>query len=286
MMSIATLGKQIAQMRRKKGATQEELARYVGVSTQAVSKWENGGAPDVDILPKIADFFAVPIDALFGRRSSDFEDPRTAIVKKLINTPDDEKFKLAFDYCFDINRSLMPGTVAKFFSGSHDSIDGMPQRTMQGEQHFSSIRSNNGFTMAGLGARQEYFLIVPEPKDENAAYLDGIDYPAFFAHLADKDVFNSCVLAYKRHHKNAFTVDLLVKSLGMTPEKAEKVLKILVKYEILGTGRVEIDGKIQNTYHCYPEAAFMAMLIFAREIIDKTHFGSYCANTRTKPYFK
>lgn len=285
-MNATTIGKQIAQMRREKGVTQEELANHVGVSTQAVSKWENGGAPDVELLPKIADFFSVSIDALFGRSISDYEDPRAAIVKKLINTPDDEKFKLAFDYCWDVNRSLMPGSVAKYFSADNDSVDALTQSMKPNEQRFSSIRQNNGFTMVGIGNRQQYFLLVPEPKDENAAYLDGIDYPAFFAHLADKDVFNTCVLAYKRHHKNAFTVDLLVKSLDMTPEKAEKVLKILVKYEILGTGRVEIDGKIQNTYHCYPEAAFMAMLIFAREIIDKTHFGSYCANTRTKPYFK
>ena len=285
-MNAKTLGKQIMALRREKGVTQEELAKYIGVSAQAVSKWENGGAPDVELLPKIADFFAVPIDALFGRDVTFYEDPRLAMVKRLINTPESEKFKVAFDYCWDINRSLMPGIIAKFFTGVNDTVDFMAERMKPGEQHFSSIRNNYGFTMAGLGTRQEYFLIVPEPKDANAAYLDGIDYPAFFAHLADPDVFNTCVLAYKRHHKNAFTSDLLVKNLGISQEKAKEVLQILVKYEILGTGKVEIDGEIQSTYHCYPEATFMAMLIFAREIIDKTHMGSYLANTRTKPYWK
>lgn len=42
-MSIDMIGKQIASLRKRKGIKQEELAKYVGVSTQAVLKWENGG---------------------------------------------------------------------------------------------------------------------------------------------------------------------------------------------------------------------------------------------------
>ena len=66
-MGLETIGKQIASLRKEKGITQDELAQYVGVSVQAVSKWENGGAPDIELLPKIADFFSTTIDALFGR---------------------------------------------------------------------------------------------------------------------------------------------------------------------------------------------------------------------------
>ena len=52
-MSVEIIGKQIASLRKEKGVKQEELAKYVGVSTQAVSKWENGGVPDIELLPKI-----------------------------------------------------------------------------------------------------------------------------------------------------------------------------------------------------------------------------------------
>ena len=53
-MSVDTIGKQIASLRKEKGIKQEELANFVGVSIQAVSKWENGGVPDTELLPKIA----------------------------------------------------------------------------------------------------------------------------------------------------------------------------------------------------------------------------------------
>jgi transcriptional regulator with XRE-family HTH domain len=70
-MSVEMIGKRIAAMREEKGIKQKALATYVGVSAQAVSKWENGGAPDIELLPKIADFFSVSIDFLFGRSVTD-----------------------------------------------------------------------------------------------------------------------------------------------------------------------------------------------------------------------
>lgn len=60
------IGKQIKYFRLQKQAKQEELAEYLGVSYQAVSKWETGASdPDISLLPKLAIFFGVSIDELF-----------------------------------------------------------------------------------------------------------------------------------------------------------------------------------------------------------------------------
>ena len=80
-MSIEIIGKQIALLRKERGIKQEELAGYVGVSTQAVSKWENGGVPDTELLPAIADFFSVSVDSLFGRSITDYNDLQAALMK-------------------------------------------------------------------------------------------------------------------------------------------------------------------------------------------------------------
>ncbi len=59
------LGKNIAVLRKEKGMTQEELAQKLGVSPQAVSKWENlTSCPDIALLPDIAEIFGVTVDAL------------------------------------------------------------------------------------------------------------------------------------------------------------------------------------------------------------------------------
>lgn len=60
-------GENIKKLRKEKELTQETLAEFLGVSFQAVSKWERGETyPDIAILPAIASFFNVSIDDLFG----------------------------------------------------------------------------------------------------------------------------------------------------------------------------------------------------------------------------
>lgn len=58
------IGKRIAVLRKKKGLSQAELAEMLNVSDKTVSKWENGGMPGIDLLPKLAKTFNVTIDYL------------------------------------------------------------------------------------------------------------------------------------------------------------------------------------------------------------------------------
>ena len=64
-MMDMTIGKRIAALRKEKGLTQEELAQHMGVSGQAVSKWENDQTcPDISALPKLARLLGVTVDEL------------------------------------------------------------------------------------------------------------------------------------------------------------------------------------------------------------------------------
>lgn len=61
------MGNVIRRLRMEHAVTQEELAAYLGISFQAVSKWETGTTlPDITLLPKLAAFFGVRIDELFS----------------------------------------------------------------------------------------------------------------------------------------------------------------------------------------------------------------------------
>ena len=61
-----TIGATIKKLRSAKGIIQEEPAEAVNISYQAVSKWENGGSPDLEMLPILANYFGVTIDELMG----------------------------------------------------------------------------------------------------------------------------------------------------------------------------------------------------------------------------
>lgn len=61
------IGNQIKALRLRRGVTQEALAQHLGVTSQAVSKWERGAAtPDIGMLPSISAYFGVTIDELFA----------------------------------------------------------------------------------------------------------------------------------------------------------------------------------------------------------------------------
>lgn len=60
------IGNKIKELRKQKGITQEQLAESIGVSFQAVSKWETGVAlPDITLAPMLAVYFGVSMDELF-----------------------------------------------------------------------------------------------------------------------------------------------------------------------------------------------------------------------------
>lgn len=81
-----SIGENIKILRKNMGIGQEILANAVGVSVQAVSKWETGQSlPDVGIIPNIADFFKVSIDSLFfGENAADMKSDKLSL-------PDDDK---------------------------------------------------------------------------------------------------------------------------------------------------------------------------------------------------
>ena len=61
------INEKIAELRKRKNITQEELVRALGVTNQAVSKWESSQCcPDISLIPEIADYFGVTTDELFG----------------------------------------------------------------------------------------------------------------------------------------------------------------------------------------------------------------------------
>lgn len=78
-----TLGQKIKELRKRDGRKQEDLANALGVTNQAVSRWEKDGSyPDIEMIPAIANYFGVTIDELFGYEN-DREKKITEIICKV-----------------------------------------------------------------------------------------------------------------------------------------------------------------------------------------------------------
>lgn len=77
-----TLGTKIRELRRRDGRTQDTLADALGVTAQAVSRWESGGSyPDMEMIPAIANYFHISIDELFG-----YHDEREEKIHAILET--------------------------------------------------------------------------------------------------------------------------------------------------------------------------------------------------------
>ncbi|MBR6577832.1 MAG: helix-turn-helix transcriptional regulator [Clostridia bacterium] len=95
-----TIGKRIAAYRKKKNIKQDELAEMLGVSPQAVSKWENDAScPDISLLPALSGLLCVSIDEIItGKRYY----PGTCNIEEL----DSKTFTLLFE-CDGVECSKM-----------------------------------------------------------------------------------------------------------------------------------------------------------------------------------
>lgn len=72
----------LRSLRKERGITQETFAQAMGVTTQAVSKWERGeGYPDITLLPAMAEYFHVTLDSLCGIDEQQKEKQISAIIR-------------------------------------------------------------------------------------------------------------------------------------------------------------------------------------------------------------
>lgn len=101
-----SIGKRIAALRREKGLKQEDLAQAMGVSSQAVSKWENDQAcPDISLLPRLAKFLGATVDALLSGDEEktlavpvpeeEHKDIKNMMLRVLVDSADGDKVRIS-----------------------------------------------------------------------------------------------------------------------------------------------------------------------------------------------
>ena len=79
------LAENLKKYRMKKNLTQEEIAEYLGITAQSVSKWERGETyPDITFLPALANIFETSVDLLIGMDTIRAEETRFSIHKKAV----------------------------------------------------------------------------------------------------------------------------------------------------------------------------------------------------------
>ena len=127
-----TIGSRIAGARKAKGMTQEEMANILGVSSQAVSKWENDAScPDISLLPRLAKELGLTTDELLTGKSNEVKmvpsSQRKSLdeltMRILVNSAEGDKVRVNLTMsmvkvCMEIGVGIIPnmnGDVAQIF---------------------------------------------------------------------------------------------------------------------------------------------------------------------------
>lgn len=275
-MGIKNIGEIINTLRKGKGITQEELANHVGVSTQAVSKWECGGVPDTELIPIIADYFEVSIDTLFGRSINDYGDIYSAVMRKISSLNENERFNEVYELLWVIQNAIIERSDTK----DKPSLSEINHN----HQAYSQVLWDSGVSMFDLTKKSPYALFIPESDERSEWLLNDVDYVSFFKMLSDEDMVDTLIFLYKRNNGKSFTPNLLEKSLSITLERSQEIIDLLKTYNFIQTTEIELNDATQYVYSLRAIPEFIALLTFAREIIaNPNNFYIYYGG-REKPY--
>lgn len=238
---MKTLGERIADFRRERGITQENLAGTIGVSPQAISKWENNATmPDIMLLPIIADTLGVTIDALFGISH--------AVQSKPINNYEETPMAV-YDEILD--------TVGKAFDNDSFAECAKEQFAKTPECHSGFVSEVSGAVYANKDIALAY---LPSGK-ESMGLLENEDTAAFLKIISDKNV--RLVLAYQfENPEKAFTASSVAAKVGISEEEAKGALEKL--FECNMTTARDVDAGLEEMLRIYQAwgAYKMPLLLF------------------------
>lgn len=278
---MSVIGKQIKKYRTEKGITQEQLGQLIGVTTQAVSKWERGGTPDVELLPKLSQVLSVSVDTLFGIGE---ENLSLMIARRINQMPKDEAYRFAFNLCWVIENGLMPDSVfPEYFY--NDFIERFSNDNST-SNYFSKIMQDDGMALTRLSYDFQYFFLMKEPKSGIKKQLADVEkLLKIFEIFADKNILNIIFYMYSRLNTPVAT-SLISKNTGLAEEQIDKYMEILCKNNMATKSIIETaDGEI-NSYMFKQESSVIPLLCFADELTITESYDFLWSISRTKPLLK
>ena len=268
------IGEQIKKYRIEKGITQEQLGQLIGVTTQAVSRWERGGTPDADILPHLSDVLGVSIDSLFGREEQSYA---LSLAKQLCQMSHEDAYKYAFSLCWAIEIGLMSDIYLRghcFENTLDKTID-----------YYAKIISDSGIADVRMTNDFHYFFFMVEP--ENGRIINQLeDFESIrkvFELFSDKKLLKIIFYIYSLQNMPVAT-SLISKNTGIDQNEVDRCMDTLCSFNLTTRTVVATANGDLNSYTFRKESFFIPLLCFADEIAKKNIHLFFGRFDRTKPF--
>ncbi len=277
------IGTQIMKFRKAAGLTQEELGRSVGVSTQAVSRWECGGAPDVTLLPAIADRLGVTIDALFGREGGEKVDIHDTVRKWVRSLPEEQVLD-------QMNRLVWTAACqVPFGPGMQDTIPYLDSCLYQTAKDVppsvacSKIMTDDGVLFGVYANDYSYTTLCPRPKAGYTPYFPELETMRTFCALLAQPGCMETILFFMQQKSYYFSAEAVAEGAGLDSKTAKTILEQMTKLHLLYDMEIGLAGGMETVYSIQDDPAFVPLFYLINCMTQKEHFDYVNYSTREKP---
>lgn len=273
-----SLSGNIRRLRLEKNLTQEQLAAKLGVSAQAVSKWETSETyPDGALLIPLANELEVSLDELFGNELVTMADISSKIVKLIHATKATERFNVARDIGWQIERGLFNCRME--IEKKYDPSE------IKNQKNASYILDDNGFTIVSNG-KEPFFSVFPQPAEGYGHFLnDKDDLQKIFAALSHTSTMTALIYLYHKNENYVFESAVLERDCEIANDQINAVIEDLLTLKLIWKQELTINGESRVLYYSRPSHKLLAVLLMTREIGYK---GAYSVQShiRNTPFFK
>ncbi len=264
------LSERIAALRKERGLTQEQLGRLVGVSYQAVGKWEKGGAPDVELLPILSRQLGVTIDALFGMEGGEQEDPADAVGRWLRGFPSKERLDQFCRLVWSSKQYFLPDEDGEINLPITDYPESCKFAYGDGSEllQLSQIVAEGGIFFDVHAEDLSFVTLWPKPKGGWTKWLaPKEEYRRLFALLAKPGCLELMEYIYNRKI-GWFSASVVTKHLQMTREAVEELLEDLAGLRLLSSMELELEDGETNVYQVAEPWKLIPFLMLARTLMQ------------------
>lgn len=261
-----SLGQRIGLLRKQRGLTQEQLGQKIGVTPQAISKWECGGSPDAELLPDIADALMVSITGLFYDVQEEQIPIEQQVTEEMKLLDEKDRLKKAMELYKVLQFAFCDNYIDPEISIYTDSD--MLEEQIESTIYHSTVCNEWGIATARLNRGQEYFFIMPTQTQEFGNVLGNVKkYEECFACLGKPHRLSMACFLYSRG-KSKFTIQALARLFQLEQKEVETILKELKKFLWIEEAKVELKKKQVTTYGISTNLFFLPMLYAATDCID------------------
>ena len=267
--------------------TQEELGRAVGVSTQAVSRWECGGAPDVALLPAVADTLHVTIDTLFGREGGAPVDMWDSVRLWMGTLPEEKQMGELVRLLWESTKQLGTRRLKIADIGYLEKCE-MLSDSAGAESMLMGVKValEQGLMLGVCAEDMSYMSVFPEPAAGYAAYFSGNDeYRALFAVLAQPGSLELLLHLYSEKER-FYTAAAMAKRMGIAADKAEETMSRLESVHLLTRLELELESGMVNAYKIHDTGGLIPFLYAARRLTQENDTYHMCWIERGKPWLR